>query len=444
MQVVVWLKDFEEREERAPASRRLLRKVSGIPLLVRTLATAFRTGASQALVVYPENLEEDLLRRTVESSVLGDLKIQFRKVDLDAREAAPEQWRKIESELHDRFLWLPWNFVTLKKTLRSLLQADLKGADGAWLIPVGEEQPPEPPQTSPPVSLDHPVLVEKQALFEKAGGDFARYLREGSFTPVPVPSPIGVTVDSRSSVRAAEDLLVRGSGKPGDGFYSKFNRRMTWPVLRPLLRTPVTANMVTWAGLPVAALSGWFYAQGGYLNFVLGGVAYFVAVLIDEMDGMIARTKFQESAFGCWLETFSDYLSYLFLWAGITIGLYRDSSNPIWLYLGALTFLGGITTFLVLVRLRKVSAPPDKPEQHLQNFYSGLEKDSENWVSRVTRKVQFVMKKGVMCHYLLLFSLLKIIKVFFLITVFGVNIAWILGLYFTRRLFSTPVRDEQS
>jgi hypothetical protein len=44
------------------------------------------------------------------------------------------------------------------------------------------------------------------------------------------------------------------------------------------------------------------------------------------------------------------------------------------------------------------------------------------------------VKKGVLCHYVLIFSVLGALPVLFCIAVFGSNLAWLLGLY-TGRLF---------
>ena len=51
------------------------------------------------------------------------------------------------------------------------------------------------------------------------------------------------------------------------------------------------------------------------------------ASILDGCDGEVARLKLQESAFGCWLETICDYLYYLFIFVGMTIGLLRSTGN---------------------------------------------------------------------------------------------------------------------
>lgn len=78
-----------------------------------------------------------------------------------------------------------------------------------------------------------------------------------------------------------------------------------------------------------------WYARGYWTAYVVGALLYFVSVLLDEVDGMLARTKFQESPFGCWLETATDYASHLFLWVGMSLGLSRQYGTPVWLRCGS-------------------------------------------------------------------------------------------------------------
>ena len=100
--------------------------------------------------------------------------------------------------------------------------------------------------------------------------------------------------------------------------------------------------MVSLFTLGVSFAAGAFFALGGYWNVVLGAALSVFASILDGCDGEVARLKLQESAFGCWLETICDYLYYLFIFAGMTIGLVRSSGNRsyfVW---------GGLLVFVLL------------------------------------------------------------------------------------------------
>lgn len=217
--------------------------------------------------------------------------------------------------------------------------------------------------------------------------------------------------------------------------YSRFNRRLCRPAVRWLSKTPITPNAVTLGGLVVAALSAYSFARGHWSAYVVGGALYFLSVLFDEMDGMLARITFRDSAFGCWLESFVDYASYILLYLGMTIGLYRQN-GPLWLVLGGLILFGALTSFFVVSRQRKLATDPRRPEEYQIRFYRKLEEDSSNPISRSARLAQFLIKKAVLAHFVFLFSLLGALKLFFLLSTLGANLIWTLGLYFNR-LFRT-------
>ncbi len=130
-------------------------------------------------------------------------------------------------------------------------------------------------------------------------------------------------------------------------------------------------------------------------------------------------------------------MSYLFLWSGMTIGLYRQYGSLWWPVLGVLTMGSNVLTFVVLVRQRKEVAPTDHPEQYQKRFYGRLEADRASRISRVIRKVVFLAKKGVMCHYILLFSVLNLLPLLFGLAVFGSIVSFFVSLYMNR-LFRVP------
>ena len=134
-------------------------------------------------------------------------------------------------------------------------------------------------------------------------------------------------VTSDETASAAERLVVRRSGKALDGIHTSFNRRLCWPTVRWLSHTSVTPNGVTLGGVVVSILSCLFFARGTYSSSVAGALLFFVAGLFDEMDGMLARIRFADSAFGTWFEGIADGLSYLLLFGGITAGLYRQHGS---------------------------------------------------------------------------------------------------------------------
>ena len=150
--------------------------------------------------------------------------------------------------------------------------------------------------------------------------------------------------------------------KPTDGIFARLNRRVSIPISRQIIRFPITPNMVSLFTLGVSFSSGVFYARGGYWNMLLGASLSLFASILDGSDGEVARLKLQESAFGCWLETVCDYLYYLFIFGGMTIGLLRSSGMRVYIVWGGLLFFGAVLSFLV-TGLQRHRLATDRPEQ---------------------------------------------------------------------------------
>jgi phosphatidylglycerophosphate synthase len=379
-----------------------MRKVSGVSLLVRVIATAGRAGVDSILIIWPDDVDATILRLCMASPLLKNM--QFDRLawpgTFDPRSA---DWAAIVERLEDQFLWLPWNWVTHRRSLASLS-----------------------PTSAPPLTWECPVLLEKRAVLDPTG------FRTGSGC-----QSDGVSITSSSAVRVAERFLVANSGKPLDGMYSKFNRRLCRPFVRLLAHTPVTPNGLTLGGLLVALFSGFLFARGSSVNYVGGALLFFLSGLFDEMDGMIARIKFRDSALGTWFEGFVDNITYLIVFAGITIGLQQQYGR--WaLEYGLALLVGCILSVVVVAVQRKLGTALDRPHEYAGKMNQLLEADSSNPVSRVARQIHIFIKKGVLIHYLLIFTVVGGLPLFLWLAAVGSNLTWIFGLYFTFRFFVRP------
>jgi hypothetical protein len=137
-----------------------------------------------------------------------------------------------------------------------------------------------------------------------------------------------------------------------------------------------------------------------------------------------------------------DYTTYLLIFIGMTVGGYHRSGS-LYLVLGAAIVFGCVLSFIVISKQRTLAAPADKPNEYSQRYLAALERDSGNPVSRIVRQLQFLLKKGVLVHYLLVFALLGLLPVLMFLAAFGANVAWLVTLYFNRRLFLPKARTNR-
>jgi CDP-alcohol phosphatidyltransferase-like enzyme len=216
--------------------------------------------------------------------------------------------------------------------------------------------------------------------------------------------------------------------KPTDGIWARLNRRISIPISRQLIKFPVTANMVTIFTLGVGFASGVFFAFGGYRSTLLGAFLCLFASILDGCDGEVARLKLQESAFGCWLETVCDYLFYLFLFVGMTLGLWRSSGSRMYPVGGGLLLFGAVASFLATGWQRHRLAP-ERPEQYLKTFQMQADARSSNPFLYFGRHTEFIIRRCFFPYALLVFALFNIMNVAFVLSVIGANLVWPIVLY---------------
>ena len=89
---------------------------------------------------------------------------------------------------------------------------------------------------------------------------------------------------------------------------------------RWLLRLGVGANQVTYASYLAIALGSTLLAIGSRPYAVLGVLMMFLYLLLDCVDGIIARHTGQGSAYGAFLDTLGAHLAVLALWVGTAVG----------------------------------------------------------------------------------------------------------------------------
>jgi len=403
MQFVVVVPEFATVADCYTDAKVLMRPVCGVPLLLRTLATAVRAGADDVLLVWPENAPTELADIYMQPPLLrgpGTVRL-LRVKNFDPR--ARSSWVSVLDGFDTQFMWLPWNWVTNKQ---SLVRLPLVGMDS--------------------VDWSRPAFVTTN---EVTRGEIS--------TALPHRNVEGIAVISPETAAAAEQFLVVHSGKVLDGIHTSFNRRLCRPFVKWLSHTGITPNAVTFGGVAVSILSAIAFAGGFYWAYVAGALLFYIAGLFDEMDGMLARIKFAGSPFGTWLEGFADGLSYLLLFGGITVGLYRQyGSFELWI--GAVLLTGTLLSVIITSLQRKRATTPDRPNEYLGRFYRLLENDSSNWISKMVRHLQAFQKRGVLIIYVVLFTLLGELPVLFYLSTLGSHLIWTLALYFNHRFFKQP------
>ncbi len=226
----------------------------------------------------------------------------------------------------------------------------------------------------------------------------------------------------------AEQKLDGWLVKPTDGLFARMNRRISIPISRQLIKFPITPNMVTLFTLGVSFLAGVFFALGGYWDTLLGALLSAWASILDGCDGEVARLKLQVSKLGCWLETICDYLYYLFIFVGMSIGLTRSRGTEAYLVWGGFLLVGAVASFLAVGSARHRFAS-SHPEKFLALWQKKADKQKRNPLMYIARHTEFIIRRCFLPYALLAFAVLNIMHVAFIASAIGANLVWIIALY---------------
>ncbi|HOI94831.1 MAG TPA: CDP-alcohol phosphatidyltransferase family protein [Syntrophobacter fumaroxidans] len=158
--------------------------------------------------------------------------------------------------------------------------------------------------------------------------------------------------DRETDAGKSEDRLVKALGaqtEADDGLMARyFDRHISQFVSRRLAHTGIMPNHITLIGMTLGLIGALLLSLQGYWVKVIGSFLFVVCVIVDGVDGEVARLKMKESTFGHYLDIVTDNIVHAAIFVGIAFGLYHDTGDAG--YLGYLwVLLGGFCVCLVAV-----------------------------------------------------------------------------------------------
>lgn len=134
---------------------------------------------------------------------------------------------------------------------------------------------------------------------------------------------------------AARRLAAGLSGSPwGEGWLeSSLNRRLARALLPTVAAWPVRPTQITLLHLALGLLAALLFLEGTYLSTVAGALLLPLVVVLDSLDGLLARLTFRQTRLGRFLDLYGDTLLNLVIFLSIAAGLYRVAGQPLYLVL---------------------------------------------------------------------------------------------------------------
>lgn len=166
----------------------------------------------------------------------------------------------------------------------------------------------------------------------------ARQAREKRLLGVESDSlSVGLVHNEQDARAASARLIAATQGSPwGEGYLeSSVNRRLARKILLHLaVSAPgLNPNLITVSDLllGLAAVAG--FLTGNYWASLGAALLLPLVIVLDTLDGLLARLTFQETPQGLLLDLYGDTLLNLLIFFGIAVGQYRATGRPLFLFM---------------------------------------------------------------------------------------------------------------
>ncbi len=138
----------------------------------------------------------------------------------------------------------------------------------------------------------------------------------------------------RAKVRAEIDSLNEGrlrlkmANRANDGFFSvfvlrKFSKLFTWAAVR--LR--VTPNQITLISFAIGLLSAYEFSRGDFWSIFVGAILLQLSIIVDCVDGELARYTRKFSQLGAWLDAITDRIKEYLVFFGLAYGAAKNGQD---------------------------------------------------------------------------------------------------------------------
>ena len=316
---------------RLPDTLGPLTRFGGLSLLKRALLTAQRVGA-QVCYVLARSEDVESLRREVE----GDARLSCEVVWVTPHGAITP--RPIDAG------------DCLVFSCDTLFRADVLDAvndtDATACRVIGRDR------AATLSIIPHPEL---DALLD--GWQADERLPDLAAMPAHEVSAGGAFLERLPSPNARADLerafLLRLEN-PNDGLMDTLlNRKLSRPLTRVFLRTPLTPNQVTGLSFLVGLLGAGCFLLGSYGWTLVGALLLQASTVLDCVDGEIARVKMLESPFGEWLDITLDTVVHVAIFIGVGVAVWKQIGLAAAPLLGGLLAAGALISFPLVTLAEK-------------------------------------------------------------------------------------------
>ncbi len=358
-------------------------KIAGVPFALRNLLIFQKVNIND-LAIFMEDPE-------------GDLEKSFDKILKDSRISKNIVWMSNITQLKE---WIKNNPNQVYIFNGSVLHEKKKLNALIHSLPINENEPPTAFSVNPE-NLEkllfnaqrHPELSDKTEFSEKPQTGFPIYVQGSKEREIHKPEDF----------KTLNEALVKGSGLHHDSLVTRtFSRPASRLLTRMFLNLPISPNQITFISFFLGLASAFYFLRGSYWTSVIAALLLVISTWVDGADGEIARLKFMETEIGKKLDIYCDNIIHFLVFTAIGFGIYHNTGESIYLYLGGLAGLGGLMAFFLL--------SPVLLEKRSQIFHVSDPDLAEKFANR-----DFI-------HFLFLVALIDQLEIFILVAAIGANL----------------------
>ncbi|HEY9276526.1 MAG TPA: CDP-alcohol phosphatidyltransferase family protein, partial [Candidatus Nanopelagicaceae bacterium] len=128
-----------------------------------------------------------------------------------------------------------------------------------------------------------------------------------------------------------ERVRLSMANRANDGFFSvfflrKFSKILTWVAVK----IGATPNQVTLLSFLIGLFSAYSFSRGGFASTLLGALLLQLSIIVDCVDGELARYTRKFSSLGAWLDAVTDRVKEYLVFFGLAYGAEREGKD-LWL-----------------------------------------------------------------------------------------------------------------
>jgi hypothetical protein len=126
-------------------------------------------------------------------------------------------------------------------------------------------------------------------------------------------------------------LRLKLANRANDGFFSvfvlrRFSKLLTWAAVK----LGATPNQVTIASFAIGLYAAFLFAQGDTWSLLGGAFLLQVSIIVDCVDGEIARYTRKFSELGAWLDAITDRVKEYAVFLGLAYGAFVQNGQNLW------------------------------------------------------------------------------------------------------------------